>query len=258
MNDIARVTKSFHFTLYADDTTLLEPLCSFTLNQNLESGVLSEAINKELKLITDWLCLNKLSLNAKKTKMMIFHHRQKNIARIKLKLLINNTPIECVSEFNFLGVVIDKHITWNSHIQKISGKIACIAGTLTRLKRFLPKAILKIIYNALIQPHLNFGVLLWGSNTKRIYKLQKWALRAITCSKYNAHCMPLFKKLKLLRIQDIYKLNMLKFYYKYKKSILPNYFRDMFKENFLEHVVVGNEKVPRFEYIEQGEENNVF
>jgi|TARA_B100001971_G_C18254072_1_gene580556 hypothetical protein len=30
------------------------------------------------------------------------------------------------------------------------------------------------------------------------------------------------------------------------------------KENFLEHVVVGNEKVPRFEYIEQGEENNVF
>ena len=235
MNDIARVTKSFHFTLYADDTTLLEPLCSFTLNQNLESGVLSEAINKELKLITDWLCLNKLSLNAKKTKMMIFHHRQKNIARIKLKLLINNTPIECVSEFNFLGVVIDKHITWNSHIQKISGKIACIAGTLTRLKRFLPKAILKIIYNALIQPHLNFGVLLWGSNTKRIYKLQKWALRAITCSKYNAHCMPLFKELKLLRIQDIYKLNMLKFYYKYKKSILPNYFRDMFKENFLEH-----------------------
>ena len=235
MNDIAGVSKNFHFTLYADDTSLLEPLCSFTLNKNLESNVLSEAINIELKLITDWLSLNKLSLNAKKTKMMIFHHRQKNISHIKLKLLINNTPIKCVDEFNFLGVMLDKHMTWNSHVHKVCGKISRVAGTLNRLKRFLPKEILKTIYNALIQPHLNLGVLLWGNETSRIFKLQKRALRAVTCSKYNAHTAPLFIELKLLRIQDIYTLNTLKFYYRYKKGTLPNYFKNMFEENFLTH-----------------------
>ena len=235
MNDIASVSGNFHFTLYADDTSLLEPLCTFTINQALDGRELSNAINKELIQITDWLCLNKLSLNAKKTKMMVFHHRQKNISGIKLKLLINNTPIEQVDEFNFLGVVFDKHMTWASHIQKVCGKVGCVAGTLSRLKRFLPKEILKTIYNALIQPHLNFGILLWGNNVNRIHKLQKWAVRAITCSKYNAHTTPLFKDLKLLSIHDIYKLNMLKFYYKYKKKLLPAYFSGMFDDNFLSH-----------------------
>ena len=40
-------------------------------------------------------------------------------------------------------------------------------------------------------------------NTKRIYKLQKWALRAITSSKYNAHTEPLFFKLKILPFDDL-------------------------------------------------------
>ena len=186
MNDIAQVTNKFHFTLYADDTSLVEPICTFTSDLNNISQV-SNTVNNELVLITDWLCLNKLSLNVKKTKMMIFHHRQRSISNLKLKLCIDNTVIEQVSEFNFLGLMLDECLTWNSHIQKISGKISIVNGTLTRLKKFLPCDVLKVIYNALVQPHLNYGILLWGNKTKWIIKLQKWSVRAITCSKYNAH-----------------------------------------------------------------------
>ena len=234
MNDIANVTDKFHFTLYADDTSLVEPICTFTsdLKNNTEA---SNAINKELKLITDWLCLNKLSLNAKKTKMMIFHYRQRNISKLKLNLFINQTSIEQVNEFNFLGIILDECMTWKSHVQKISSKIAVVNGTLSRLKKFLPSDILKIIYNALIQPHLNYGILLWGKNTNRIHKLQKWAVRSITCSKYNAHTEPLFIRLKLLKIQDIYKLNLLKFFFNYKKDCLPNFFKGMFDEIYPTH-----------------------
>ena len=82
MNDIAHVTDKFHSVLYADDTTLTEPLCTFNVDVANHSTSLSDSINIELNLITDWLALNKLSLNAKKTKMMVFHHRQKNISDI--------------------------------------------------------------------------------------------------------------------------------------------------------------------------------
>ena len=118
---------------------------------------------------------------------------------------------------------------------KISGKTSVVCGILSRLKKFLPSDILKIIYNALIQPHLNYGVLLWGNNIKRIHKLQKWAVRAITSSKYNAHTDPLFIKLKLLKIEDIYKLSLLKFFYKYLKNTLPNYFNGMFDTLYPTH-----------------------
>ena len=234
MNDIANVTDKFHFTLYADDTSLIEPICKFTTGTNGNSET-SQAINSELSRITDWLCVNKLSLNATKTKMMIFHFRQRNISKIKLELFINNTKIEQVKEFDFLGIMLDECMTWNSHINKIAGKLSRVNGVLSRLKRFVPTDTLKMIYNALIQPHLNYGVLLWGKNVARIWKLQKWAVRSITLSKYNAHTDPLFIKLKLLKIEDIYSLCTLKLYHKYKNNLLPNFFTGMFDATYLSH-----------------------
>ena len=234
MNDIAKVTDKFHFVLYADDTSLVEPIGTF--NADIKNcTIVSEAINSELKLITDWLSLNKLSLNAKKTKMMIFHHRQRNISNIIPNLYINGSQIERVNEFNFLGTMFDECLTWKSHTQKVASKIAIVAGTISRLKRFLPSDILKTIYNALIQPHLNFSILLWGKHTKRISKLQKWALRAITCSKYNAHTDPLFKKLNLLKVEDIYKITAIKFYYKFKNGLLPTSFNNIFTYEYTTH-----------------------
>ena len=91
INDIAKSSKQFNFITYADDTTL----CC-TLNQNVNN------INKELKNVTEWLKINKLSLNVKKTKAMLFHMPQKNV--IPPNLQINETNIEFVDNFIFLGL----------------------------------------------------------------------------------------------------------------------------------------------------------
>ena len=77
----------------------------------------------------------------------------------------------------------------------------------------------------MIASHINYCILVWGYEHSRIYKLQKKALRIISLSKYNAHTEPIFKKLKLLKTDDILKLNELKFYYKFENNMLPNYFQ---------------------------------
>ena len=159
--------------------------------------------------------------------MMLFHNRQKNITNLIPHLQLNGAPIEMVKEFNFLGITFDEFMSWKSHINKISSKIACTIGTLTRLKRFLPKHILITLYNTLILPHINYGILTWGNNINRIQKLQKWAIRTVTNSKYNAHCDPLFKNLSLLKACDIYHISELKFYFKYMNDTLPAYFKNM-------------------------------
>ena len=118
---------------------------------------------------------------------------------------------------------------------------------MNRLKKFLPCNILKMIYNALIQPHLNYGILLWGKNTKRVTKLQKWAVRTITCSKYNAHTDPIFKRLHILKLCDIYNLTALKFYYKYNKDLLPKSFHDFFKPTPCNHTYeTRHRNTPRY------------
>ena len=80
----------FDMLMYADDTTIY---CN--INQNLNEIV----INAELEKVNKWLCSNKLSLNIKKTKFMVFHHNQKQVQYPNIK--INNIKINRVSQFNF-------------------------------------------------------------------------------------------------------------------------------------------------------------
>ena len=59
-------------------------------------------------------------------------------------------------------------------------------------------------------------------------QLQKRAIRTIANSKYNAHTDPLFRRLNLLKVKDIFMLNILKMYYKFQKKLLPPYTNNMF------------------------------
>ena len=153
---------------------------------------------------------------------MIFHHKQRNIENLIPQLNLNEQIIKRVTDFDFLGLTIDQHLTWNGHVQKISNKISRSLGIMCKLKRFLPQNILKILYNSLILPHLQYCMLSWGFKSDRIFKLQKRAVRIITCSKYNAHTESLLKRLNLLKIEDIMKTKALKLYYRYKQNELPN------------------------------------
>ena len=100
-----------------------------------------------------------------------------------------------------------------------------------RLKQYLFYSVMKLMYDSLILSYLQFGITNWGFEWERISKLQKRTLRIMTNSRYNAHMEPLFKKLHLLQIKDIFDVQCLKFWYKFVDNKLPNYFRDMFKFN---------------------------
>ena len=95
------------------------------------------------------------------------------------------------------------------------------------------------MYNSLIVCHLNYGILLWGSQQKiddKLHKLQKKAVRIITLKGFSAHSEPLFKKLYLLKPCDIYKCQLLKFIYKLVHKQLPHYLNQLpFSLNNTQH-----------------------
>ena len=218
-NIISNACDIFKSIVYADDTTLMSTLSAFN---NHGENTVSDNINEELAKIDEWLKLNKLSLNVKKSKFMLFYMPGRNLQIPNLH--INNIKLECLDSFNFLGITIDKHLTWKEHINLIANKISRTVGVINRLKNYIPENALLTIYNTLIIPHLNYGILTWGFNQDRILKIQKKAVRSITISKYNAHTEPIFKTLKLLKINDIFKCQTLKFCYKLLNGNLPVYF----------------------------------
>ncbi len=75
-----------------------------------------------------------------------------------------------------------------------------------------------------------------GFQCARLTKLLKMIIRILSRSKYNAHTEPIFKELKLLKLEDILKLQELKLYYKYKNNKLPHYLQNLqFEPNTKTH-----------------------
>ena len=223
MNDINKVSSKFEAILYADDTSLSAVLKTFG---NLNSGEISNNINKELSLLCNWLKANKLSLNIKKTKYMVFRYSQRALNSLpRLNLDIDGNNLERVTTFDFLGVTINETLTWKDHIHKIGTKISKVICILARTKNFLHSSVLTKIYNSLILSRINYGIMCWGFEHKRLYNLQKKAIRLVCKTRYNAHTDPLFLQLKTLKIKDIFQIQCLKFFFNHEK----NHFRNTFE-----------------------------
>ena len=97
--------------MYADDTTLNSNIDS--PNQNNMIRLTETKINAELAQIDEWLKINKLSLNLKKSKYYMFFLKT-STTNINLTLTIDKVVIDRVDYFNFLGLTIDSQMTWKS------------------------------------------------------------------------------------------------------------------------------------------------
>ena len=226
INDINNVSTLFHEILFADDTSLLGTLSNFTVvkpTTQVEWDNLNDLVNCELEKIHNWLCMNKLSLNIKKTKYIVFHHQRKG-DDTKLHLKLNNLPLSRVKTFNFLGLRINENLKWKDHISEVANKISKTIGVMNRIKNVVPTQILKCIYSSLILSRLHYCNLAWGYNPGRLIGLQKKAIRIIGKAKFNAHTEPIMKEHSLLDVHDIHTINKLKFFYKLENNLLPPYF----------------------------------
>ena len=159
---------------------------------------------------------------------MIFHwHQNTATANLDLPIALSGHPLEKVTEFKFLGVILDSNLTWNSHINQLANKLSRTIGILSRLKRILPCNVLIMIYNSLFASYINYAISAWGHGSlHRLTRLQKKAVRIITKSKYNSHSSPILKQLKLLKVEDTFKIASIKYYHKFHNNTLPTYFQD--------------------------------
>ena len=114
----------------------------------------------------------------------------------------------CHTDTKFLGVILDHKLTFKSHNDYISNKIAKCIGIISKARRALSTYSLRMLYMALVQPYLFYCVEIWGhtyaSYTKNLSILQKRLVHIITFSRYDDHTLPLFKSLKILPFGEQY------------------------------------------------------
>ena len=82
---------------------------------------------------------------------------------------LSNQVIQTVDKTKLLGIVIDQHLTWKSHIVFIASKIPSAIGILCRILFFIYQPLLKMLYNSLIYLCLCYGNVVWANNYPTIF-----------------------------------------------------------------------------------------
>ena len=127
---------------------------------------------------------------------------------------INGVDIEKVDNFNFLGLIINKNLKRNSHVNYIASKISRSIGIFMILRYTLTTDILVLLYNYLILPHMTYCLLAWGDHQNKVFLLQT-VLLITTFNKLFAHSEPSLKQLSMIKFKDMVKIQQVKFYYRY-------------------------------------------
>ena len=196
INDLNQALKFCKVHHFADDTNLIH----FSKSVNR----LNKHVNLDLKNLIYLQNANKTSLNMKKTELVIFKHQRKRLdSPIKIKLSRKRLyPSKLVK---YLGIKIDENLNWKQHIREIAIKLNRANALSYTIRNFVNRHILRTIYFAIFDTHLNYGSLMWGQNlnvVSRIIIVQKKALRIMNFQSRDSHSSPLFKSYHIRKLED--------------------------------------------------------
>ena len=150
--------------------------------------------------------------------------------------MINGIELERVNSTKFLGVLIQENLMWNTHINYVCDKVSKATALLAKLKHYLPKYVLMLIYNSLCLSHMSYALSVWGaapmSAIDRLHKLHKKGIRHVCNTKYNAHTEPILKRERILKLDDLFKLQCIKLMHKKANNTLHEYHVSKLLTNF--------------------------
>ena len=161
-------------------------------------------VNNEFSNINPWFNSNKLSLNADKSKFLLFYkvRQRDNIPLVLPTLKVNDTLIKPVNHIKFLGVLFNENLTWKNHINLIENKLSKSLGILHRAKFLLNQKSRKNVCFSFIQ-------ISWGSTyktkLKKIFTYLKKAARVILFADHLTHAKPLVLDMK---VPNVYQINL--------------------------------------------------
>ena len=213
-NDLHKQLHHCSSILFADDTTL------YKSHRNLV--YLQWCIQDDMNRLMQYFRINKLTLNLNKTICVLFQKNKKETKMIKLSL--GNQTLTNKPESKFLGVTLDQHLNWSSHLNNLTLKLNKNLNLLKLSKNMMTSETKLLVYRSHLESHIHYGILLWGNgaSTTQLMKLQKIQDKALQFVTNKKNAASNRKILQVLNITSMIELANLKFGYKALHNLLPS------------------------------------
>lgn len=191
INDIKSVFRNCNLNLFADDTAI------YLVGKDIDELV--EIMNSELNVLNEWLNVNKLKLNATKTKYMVLGHKNvDNVNQISIG--------DAVNEIKYLGCIIDEQLNFNANCDYVCKKMAKKTNFFGRISNKLNKSTRLLVYNTIIVPHINYcSTILFLSDKNhidRVQKLQNKCMRIILRKRRRTHIKAMLNELNFVSVKQ--------------------------------------------------------
>ena len=148
INDLHQSIKFCKVHHFADDFNLLR------LGNSIKK--LNKLVNADLKRLVNWL-------NAIK----IFKSKQKKFEG-NLKIKLSGKRLYRTESVKYLGVKIDKKLSWQYHVNDLFVKLNRANALLFKMRKYIGYRILRSIYFAIFDSHLSYCCLVWAQNCSTI------------------------------------------------------------------------------------------
>jgi hypothetical protein len=229
VNDIYNSVKDIDckLLLFADDTNI------FLVGKDIV--ILKAKAELALECLQTWFDINKLTLSLSKTLYNIFHNRNKAVPHSCNKLNVFNLEINRVPNAKFLGITIDEKLKWTEHITQLCQKLVKYASSFKIIKHHVHSKFKKQLFSAHIVSNIKYGIEVYGhtslQNIRKIQVLQNRILKILFNEDWFTPTNSLHSKLKVLKISDIFKLQMAQFVFKCNHGDVPKVFDSYFTRN---------------------------
>ena len=151
----------------------------------------------------------KLRLHPTKTKHMFVgsNYNIKNKV-CNLPISINSVPVPRVSSQKCLGVILDEKLSWENHIEMTCKKVGTGIAVIKRVKSFVSKDTLQVLYKAIVQHYFDYYCPLWDNCGKvlkeKIQKYQSRVARVITGATVDTRTADVFLALNWDYLKSIF------------------------------------------------------
>jgi hypothetical protein len=220
INDITHIIKHCKIRLFADDT------CLFIEVE--DPPVQGDMINKDLAAIAQWADKWHVEFSPPKTEEVLISRKRNLVAHPEL--ILNGQPIKSLAHHKHLGLIISDNLTWNEHIVHIVDKANRRLGILRSLKYKLNRLSLERIYLALIRPLLEYGDIVWHSDSEVLDQLeavQRNAARIVIGATARSSTNGLYKETAWEPLKQRREFHRLTLMYKIINGRAPQYLIDL-------------------------------
>lgn len=192
---------------YADDTALI-----FVGKTWEEARSYAET---GLKIVTEWLSDNQLTLNVEKTKFLPFNNSPHRTPDLDIKVHKNcHKPncvcpsLQCESKLKYLGVVLDSRMSWKPHIDLLCSRVRKLIYVFKNLRDAADRKTVFNVYDALCKPILTYCITSWGgactTHILPLERAQRAILKVATFKPYRFNTYELYNDCGVLTVRQLF------------------------------------------------------